>query len=823
MKGKYSSGTRINKSILLLLFIFIVQSMIINCQVAEATIINEQITEPTKIHIIEKLYNEQIARGIIFQQNKNKDYQELTVKNNNEFIITADLNDPMVNIISGKAQDKVLKLETLSGQIAREQLKGQNVVAGINGDMFNISAGTMDYGSPQGLQVKDGKILLGFDTVWAEPRFPVFAITKDRQAIIKYLSLDARLFVVEKSYETKHGSANSHPDLTISIDTINRNNPAVMSNRMILLTPQLSDSPIVGFTDEQAVNGTLTVLKNISACADGSIQLGREYEAEIASVGDTSTGLKSIAIPPEGMVLASHGIKATWVKEHLQKGDKIRFSFNLKDQEGNILDLEQAVTAWLPLIENGQALTQKEMLEKARNDWDGGTAVIKAADKSRAAIGYTADNRVIALAIDGGGEAQDSFGIDLPGMAARMRELGAVAAVSLDGGGSTQMNSRLFGETDVQLINKPSDGRERPISNTILFSSNAPKTFDINALKVNKDIIIYKNTDHAFQLRGQDSNGNPADLSEAEIKWSIKPQNNASDTELSGSIDNHGLFKAGGIPASQYVSASIGSVEGLARVRVVDSVHSLTLTDNGTIAIGSNSRKQFQIAAYTEDGQAIIIPNSAVQWSVSPAKIASIDNNGLLLSSREKGNATVKAKVGDKEVSINIVVGLNAQLIDSFEFSDPDSYYINGYLGGNCQISTEQVKHGNYSLRVDYDYASWAKIYNGTINVIMDKDKRTDNYTSTIRPRKLGMWVYGNGQAPWLRATIRDGNNNARTLNLASSINWVGWKYIEADIPPDIPMPVSLDYFYMVEIDKNKDLKGTVYFDEIRFVYSDNQ
>ncbi|UUZ81300.1 hypothetical protein LJK88_42565 [Paenibacillus sp. P26] len=66
------------------------------------------------------------------------------------FIVTADMNDPTVNVISAKAKDKVLKLETLSQQIQREQFKGNNVVAGINGDMFNISAGTPTYGTPVG-------------------------------------------------------------------------------------------------------------------------------------------------------------------------------------------------------------------------------------------------------------------------------------------------------------------------------------------------------------------------------------------------------------------------------------------------------------------------------------------------------------------------------------------------------------------------------------------------------------------------------------------------------------------------------------------------
>jgi len=45
--------------------------------------------------------------------------------------------------------------------------------------------------------------------------------------------------------------------------------------------------------------------------------------------------------------------------------------------------------------------------------------------------------------------------------------LGAVNGVGLDGGGSTEMNVKLYGENNVSIITKPSDGRERALTNGI--------------------------------------------------------------------------------------------------------------------------------------------------------------------------------------------------------------------------------------------------------------------------------------------------------------------------------------------------------------------
>lgn len=515
MTRKRSQSDRARKYIAVMLAVVLIMPFML---------INESMAADQNTNL-QQLYNHKIARGIFFQANNYNDYQG-TGQRECEYIITADLNDPTVHVISGKADDKVLKLGTVSSQIAEEQGKGRNVVAGINGDMFNISLGTMHYGEPLGLQVKDGKILVGFSTIGSESRFPVFAVGKNRKAMIAYLSMDNQLSVVDSKYEKAHGSAN--PNLTTTIDTINRINTQIMGDKMILITPHLADHPQVGFTNEQAANGTLTVLKNISGEKDGSVKLGQEYEADVVSIIDTATGSKTITIPSDGMVLASQGIKATWVKKHLKTGDKVRFSFNLKDQNNKRLELDQAVTAWLPLVENGQAVTRANMIEKCKNDWDLGMAVINARDKARTAIGFTRDNKVVALVFDGGGAARDSYGLNLSDMAIRMQQLGAVAAVSLDGGGSTQMNTRLFGETRVNVINNPSDGKERPVSNTILFASNVSKSNDIKELMVNKDITIFKKTTFAFQVRGQDSNGNPVDLSKADIK--MEPQScNRSD------------------------------------------------------------------------------------------------------------------------------------------------------------------------------------------------------------------------------------------------------------------------------------------------------
>ena len=79
----------------------------------------------------------------------------------------------------------------------------------------------------------------------------------------------------------------------------------------------------------------------------------------------------------------------------------------------------------------------------------------------RTAVGWTGNGRVLLVVVDGR-RANWSRGATLREMAEIMRDLGAVQALNLDGGGSSTMVVR------GDVVNKPSDGRERKITNAVL-------------------------------------------------------------------------------------------------------------------------------------------------------------------------------------------------------------------------------------------------------------------------------------------------------------------------------------------------------------------
>lgn len=84
----------------------------------------------------------------------------------------------------------------------------------------------------------------------------------------------------------------------------------------------------------------------------------------------------------------------------------------------------------------------------------------RCARQPRTAVGVTASGKILLVVVDG--RSRRSRGATLGELRAILRDLGAVTALNLDGGGSSEM------VVDGDVVNHPSDGRERHITNAIL-------------------------------------------------------------------------------------------------------------------------------------------------------------------------------------------------------------------------------------------------------------------------------------------------------------------------------------------------------------------
>ncbi|MGG6313770.1 phosphodiester glycosidase family protein [Paenibacillus macerans] len=528
-------------------------------------------------------------------------------------------------------------------------------------------------------------------------------------------------------------------------------------------------------------------------------------------------------------MLAGYGTKKAEV-ESMVPGDPIGFRFNLYvgSVQNNDIATSVAFNTWL--VRDGHALDASEMPDKTS---------FTTGPNARTALGIRADGSLVVVTVDKpNANFNESIGASLPDLAKYMRDAGCVNALNLDGGGSTEMIVRKAGSDKPVTVNHPSDGGSRVVTNSLLFVSSATKSGVVGNVVVDKNATLYKGSKYDFTYRVTDEFGNSISNVDKEVEWHA----------TLGSIDENGRYTAPNEAGSGEVTATVNGIEGSAAVTVVDAFASIDFTATTSVVMQSNETKQFEFNAVDAAGNRVVVDPSLAEWSLT-GDIGTVSESGLVTATADHGTGTLTASIGGQTVMAVISVGLKEQIIDGFETYPIEGYHLSGYGYGNVaqyagsagsspylSISSDMKHSGSRSFKMDYDFTPWTRQYNGTLNWIphwYTGSKWPDElagqmdatYKTEVYPKKFGVWVYGDGKAPWLRSIFQDGTGANKTIDLTSDsddVNWVGWKYIEVNIPQGWQLPIRLNYLYSVETDKAKPAySGTIYLDDLKFLYTD--
>ncbi|MEB3327718.1 MAG: phosphodiester glycosidase family protein [Candidatus Sericytochromatia bacterium] len=158
-------------------------------------------------------------------------------------------------------------------------------------------------------------------------------------------------------------------------------------------------------------------------------------------------GSGNLEIPSGGYVLSGQGSAATLLRRTIGDGQHLRLDSKLPP------NVEHALGGGPTLVQGGKV----RVLARQQHF----RADVAKGRSPRTAVGLTRDDRYLVVTIDGR-QPGYSVGATLSELAGVLRDLGAVEALNLDGGGSTTMWLR--GRT----LGRPSDGHERPVSTALL-------------------------------------------------------------------------------------------------------------------------------------------------------------------------------------------------------------------------------------------------------------------------------------------------------------------------------------------------------------------
>ena len=173
--------------------------------------------------------------------------------------------------------------------------------------------------------------------------------------------------------------------------------------------------------------------------------------ADLAATVVEAHGAGAVPIPAGGAVLVARGQPVEALLAEAPVGTMLTTHFILRPDWPGVVSAvgggPQLVRDGAPIFRANEGFLQAQLGPRA----------------PRAAVGQLRDGRIVLVAVDGR-QPGYSAGMTNWELAQALVRLGAVTAMGLDGGGSVTMG------VEGQLVNRPSDGVERPIGDALVFS-----------------------------------------------------------------------------------------------------------------------------------------------------------------------------------------------------------------------------------------------------------------------------------------------------------------------------------------------------------------
>lgn len=231
----------------------------------------------------------------------------------------------------------------------------------------------------------------------------------------------------------------------------------------------------------------------------------------------------------------------------------------------------------------------------------------------------------------------------------------------------------------------------------------------------------------------------------------------------------------------------------------------------------------FTVKGFDGSGNEMAIPAEQLVWS-QMGSIGAISQAGELTAVNGAAVGKVVAAIGGLSAESAVIVGKPSAVVEDFEnIADIAASSIRT-VPDSVQLARvnrpEPVHAGVYAGKFTYDFTGTSGTSAAYLN-FKDELGGTGRVLEGY-PKKLGVWVYGDGQKHWLRAMFQDSAGTKPTIDftLAGGLNWIGWKYVTIDLPANLKPPIRLNQIYLVETSNTNKNGGTLYVDQVTALYS---
>jgi hypothetical protein len=602
-----------------------------------------------------------------------------------------------------------------------------HAIAGINGDYFDINATNQ----PTNVVVRSGTLLRT-----PRKRYALF-MKKDGSSTIEEVAFTGQL-------QTSSG--------TFAIDAVNEMQPP--HGGISLLTPEygsVAPNDALTLISLQPANGTPPLTSyTVGNQADNFSRQPAGYYLAIGPAAIARTGVPN-------------------------PGDTIVATGNLDPVDLQTLG---AAVGGGPLILNDG---------KWYDDLDGprGGTYSMRAPQSGAAL--KPDGTLLLVEVDGR-QPDLSVGVTPPEFSALMRELGAVRGMEFDSGGSAEMSVRLPGNDTATLVNSPSDGKERPVSNGVFLYSTAPVT-------IAAQIVAQPQSIRAVTGASLD-----VTLATVDAAYHRVPAPGAVHADVVPS--SLGTFAGGRFTARAAGSGTIevksGTIVARIPVEVLDAPARVSIFPNHP-AVEKDGRIDLDARAYDAAGYALALPQH-LAWQTTSG---TIDPNGMLQAGSR--DADVSLSIGGRTTQTRVAVGFRDMALP---FSER-AHFMTAPKGGSGNTAMPPDCAGCVELQ--YALGNGERAAYAVAEI-------------PLPPRSAGLAfdLRDDGSGALVKIALHNALEE-QVLLPATSLSGRGWRHIVVRFPQSLAQPAKLMAIYVIGSVAGDEHSGTIAIKNVKAVVAGSE
>jgi len=427
----------------------------------------------------------------------------------------------------------------------------------------------------------------------------------------------------------------------------------------------------------------------------------------------------------------------------------------------------------------------------------------------RTAVGFSADGSIMyLLTVDG--RQSDSIGVTIGELGEMMQELGAHNALNLDGGGSSTMLARQPGQSDLSVVNSPSDGEERSVPNGLAISvpagSGKLTGYNVGTAMTPSEAPgdapmpgghpdrVFPGLTRQLVADGYDETYAPVD---GDPRWS-------SSSNRTGKVDKSGVFQAKK-SGTTTVTAKSGKADGDTELTVLGELARLGSPTTRVGLADESAIGYFGLIGYDAAGfSAPIDPGDASLEYDADLVTITPGVAGFEVTANAAEVAThVTVRVDGHETVIPVTVGLSQEPVADFEDA------------ADWKFSAARAD-GSLAAVPGRTEAALGMTYDFTRDTATRAAYAAPPQPIAVpgQPQSFSVWINSAGNGEWPTLQFSDGAG-ASLLLRSDYLTWEGWQEVRFQVPAGTAYPLTLTRIYVAEVDPSASYHGEVAFDDL--------